>query len=157
MAIGLASARASGEMDKVEEHCRSGGGKGGFQGASGIVSFDKYGERDSVGLTYVLENAQAPAPVAGADEEQFLLGEYWVTLGTYEDRRGLERAKGVTPYWPGGLRSWKAPPDRVNIPEPTPVVVVQEVLVESPTSHAVVIVVSGAAVVLLLLLVLTQP
>mgnify|MGYP001202752906 CR=1 FL=1 len=129
-----------------------------------MVSFNKYGERDSFGITYVLENAQAP-PVAGAsrrgaDEEQFLLKDYWVNLGTYEDSRGFERSEGATPYWPGGLRSWVAPPDRVNMPEGegimggmgTPAVVVQEVFVESPTSKTVVIVVRVAAVVLLLLL-----
>ena len=42
-----------------------------------MVSFNKHGERDSFGITYVLENAQAP-PVAGAsrrgaDEALFLL------------------------------------------------------------------------------------
>jgi len=58
-AIGLVAAQEKGDPD-VTSHIRSGGGKGGFQGASGIVAFHADGNRAAVGLIYNLENLQGP-------------------------------------------------------------------------------------------------
>ena len=133
-AIGLAAAQAQGEMHRVEHWCRNGGGKGPFQGASGLVSFDERGERDVRGLVYVIYNVQGPPHQLSEEEWRgFVFRDHWAVLGTFEDRRGFEAAPGLVPYWPGGLRGWSAPPDRVDAAAapsapPTPTIV-REVIV----------------------------
>ena len=97
-AIGLAAAGLNdGRMNEVEKWSRNGGGKGPFQGASGVVSFDEKGERDSIGLVYSLENLQGPSnssAQASASRhahpswEGAASEDQWVILGTYEESRG---------------------------------------------------------------------
>ena len=143
-AIGLAAAALNDEIDKVEKWSRNGGGKGAFQGASGLVSFDEKGERDSFGLVYTLENLQGPALSTTQSStsrrhddhfhswQGFVFTDHWRILGTFEESHGfIKSSEGVKPYWPGGLRGWSAPPDRFKDEEaretPAPITVVKEV------------------------------
>jgi len=122
--IGLASARQAGDPD-VTTHIRTGGNKGGFQSASGVVSFDADGERASLGLTYSLENIQ------GATQH-----DHVSHLGTYEESRGFKREIGALPYWKGGRMGWDAPVDGFEDVQPPALptiidrVTIQKVLVE---------------------------
>ncbi len=158
-AIGLAAAAVRDEMHKIEKWCRNGGGEGAFQGASGLVSFDEKGERDALGLVYTLENLQGPTlPASDAaasrrtDEswEGFVFADHWRVLGTFEESRGFEAAEGVVPYWPGGLQSWSAPPDRFNDEAPAPQPVIKEVYVKGGFNWVAVSVPVGVCVLLLL-------
>jgi len=54
MAIGLAAAKAASDMHNIHTYCRSGGGKGPFQGASGT---------DIISL---LISSLAPPPLRGS-------------------------------------------------------------------------------------------
>jgi len=126
-AIGLVAAQQT-DSDDVTSHIRSGGGKGGFQGASGVVAFRADGERAALGLTYNLENLQGPVDaVDGRDAWNDLkMQDNIVLLGTYEQSRGFERAIGAVPYWKGGRMGWDAPPGDfadAKIPDTAPTIV----------------------------------
>jgi len=127
-AIGLVAAQEAGDSDDVTSHIRSGGGKGGFQGASGVVAFHTNGERAALGLTYNLENLQGPVGAGdGRDAWNDLkMQDHIVLLGTYEQSRGFERAIGAVPYWKGGRMDWDAPPDDfadAKVPDTAPTIV----------------------------------
>eukprot|EP00277_Geminigera_cryophila_P009701 CAMPEP_0179406640 /NCGR_PEP_ID=MMETSP0799-20121207/1011_1 /TAXON_ID=46947 /ORGANISM="Geminigera cryophila, Strain CCMP2564" /LENGTH=1271 /DNA_ID=CAMNT_0021177735 /DNA_START=198 /DNA_END=4013 /DNA_ORIENTATION=+ len=103
-AIGLAAAKAASDMDNIHTYCRSGGGKGPFQGASGSVTFDlKSGERAPLGIAVSVQNL---IPPDNTDWGSFRYQNGgWVTLGLWEEGSGFVQ-QPVTPYWPGGQRTW---------------------------------------------------
>jgi len=98
-AIGLVAAQEAGDSNNVISHIRSGGGKGGFQGASGVVAFRADGDRAALGLTCNLENLQGPVDTGdGRDAwNDFKMQDYIAPLGTYEETRGFERAIDAMP------------------------------------------------------------
>jgi hypothetical protein len=133
-AIGLAAARQSKDKDamtKVEVFSRSGGGRGPFKGASGVVSFGDNGERAELGLEFVLANLIPPAGDVNWSLPVFSpVG--WTDIARYESSVGLSKISSITPYWPGGDRSWSAPPDQFP-PEVPPQPTIVEKIVKTQT------------------------
>jgi len=148
-AIGLVAAQEAGDSDDVTSHIRSGGGKGGFQGASGIVAFRANGDRAALGLTYNLENLQGPVDTGDRRDawNDFKMQDHIVLLGTYEGSRGFERAIGAVPYWKGGRMGWDVPPndfDDARISD-TPLTIVERVTVQEVVVQNKVLSVSALA------------
>jgi hypothetical protein len=130
-AIGLAAARESkdkGAMTKVEVFSRSGGGRGPFKGASGVVAFEDNGDRAELGLQYVLANIIPPAQ----DDINWSLPVFqevgWTVVARYDSSVGLSKIPSITPYWPGGERSWTAPPDQFPPEEPPQPTIVEKIV-----------------------------
>jgi hypothetical protein len=106
-AIGLVSARQTGDMKNVAKYSRNGGGRGPFTGASGVVAFGDDGERGQSGIIYALVSL---IPPVAANWSSPVFSEGWTEVARYDGSARLVLDPSNPPYWPGGQRSWTAPP-----------------------------------------------
>ncbi len=89
-----------------------------FSGASGAISFNSTGDRGPAGLVVWVENVQAMGGLGG-----FAWGEVnWsrvllvsTPVGVVDLALGFNRSAQDMPSWPGGLQSWTAPADYVDV------------------------------------------